>query len=117
LLEVLSQSAARSFSVREQVRQAKRQARSEQFDRVHQLHWNGELTLQIAKVLDLNSKPSRVISKRNFTRATFAHWNHGPASGYRDHVKHLGEGCRTAAELHRELVAKDFDMSYNAVRL
>ncbi|HEY3740524.1 MAG TPA: ISL3 family transposase [Bryobacteraceae bacterium] len=116
--EAGQQPETRPLTAREQAREAKRQARAEQFDRVHQLHRNGESIRQIAQMLDLNRETvARYLQEETFPERRSALSNLGQASGYRDHIDHrFGEGCRNAAELHRELVAKDFDVSYYAVR-
>jgi transposase len=105
-----------SLTAREQVRQAKRQRRMERFDRVHELRRMGQSIRRSAIQLDLDretvarylrhpSLPDRRSSQRS------------SVAPCQDLVRtRLDEGCVNAAELHRELSANGYRLSYSAVQ-
>ena len=103
------------LTAREQSREAKRQQRVEQYDRVRELHAAGESIRGIATALDLDRETvTRYVQADSFLERQSAPRT---PTGYRDFLdRRLSEGCRNAAELHRELIADGQSASYYSVR-
>ena len=106
---------APQLTPREQAREAKREQRVEHYNRVHELHATGESIRQIAATMDLD----RETVTRYLQADSFPDRQDTPRAQakYRDYLdRRLNEGCRNAAELHRELTANGQSASYYAVR-
>jgi transposase len=103
------------LSAREQARESKRQEKVEHYNRVHELHAAGESIRQIAMTLDLD----RETVARYLQADSFPDRQAAPRTlvKYRDYLdRRLNEGCRNAAELHREVIAAGLSASYYSVR-
>ena len=102
-------------TTREQRREAKRQQQVEQYDRVRELHAAGESIRGIATTLELDRETvTRYVQADSFPDRQSA--PRAPTK-YRDFLdRRLSEGCRNAAELHRELIAHGQSASYYSVR-
>lgn len=103
------------LSAREEARDAKRQQRVEDYNRVRELHAAGQSIRQIATTLDRD----RETVTRYLQADTFPDRQPAPRAQakYRDHLdRRLNEGCRNAAVLHRELIADGRSVSYYSVR-
>lgn len=105
-------------SPRQQAKQAKRRRRVARFERVHQLHRRGRPVRSIARELGL----SRNAVRRYLRCATCPDWRPGrlEPSKLDDHRtwidRRIAEGGTNAAELHRELTALGYLVSYATVR-
>lgn len=105
-------------SPRQQAELVKRQRRAERFERVHELRRQGRSVRGIAKELGL----SRNAVRRDLRRATCPDWRPGrmEPSKLDDHRTWIGgqiaAGCTNAAELHRELTARGYRVSYPTVQ-
>jgi transposase len=114
----LSPPQPRPLTAREEAGEAKRQHRIERFDQVHELHQQGKSMREIAVALDLDRETvARYVSADSCPERKPSHPRRAGVNGYRDYIdRRLNEGCDNAAELHRELTAQGFDVSYYAVR-
>jgi hypothetical protein len=102
-------------TVREETRDAKRQQRVKLYERAKELHAAGESIRRIALMLDLD----RETVTRYIHAETFSERQTPPrvATTYRKRLdQRLNDGCRNAAELHRELLAAGHAVSYYSVR-
>jgi transposase len=103
---------------KEQARQARRQERAGQFERVRQLREQGQSLRRIARATGLSVR--RVIRYVRSERCP--DWNPGRKARtrldpYAGHIGGwIGRGGRNAADLHRELAGLGFRGSYDAVR-
>lgn len=117
-LTLASQGKAVQESAGEQVRKTKRQQRGELFQRVRELHQQGRSIREIAKELAL----SRQTVRRFLRSEQLPDWQltrprRTQLDSYKDYIdRRWQEGCRNAAELHRELVGQGLQASYDAVR-
>jgi len=104
--------------VEEPAPSAKRQRRVERYERVRQLREAGTPLRQIARDLAMSVKTVR----RYVAGGGCPDWKPGRqrptrVDAYTAHVdRRIAEGCRNAAEVHRELVGLGFCGSYDAVR-
>jgi len=107
----------RPLTPREQAREEKRQQRVEQFERVHELHEAGHSHRQIAAALELNRETvARYLQTESFPERQPADARRN-REGLREWIdRRLEEGCRNAAELHRELIEAGHSVSYYSVR-
>ena len=110
--------APTSRSRRQRAQEIKRTQRVERYERVRQLHQEGQSVRQIAVTTNLNRE-----TVRRYLRAEQCpDWQPGrarpvPLDGPCAFIdRRLQEGCRNAAELHRELMEKGLRISYYAVR-
>jgi transposase len=105
------------LSPRNQTKQAKRQQRIDRHQRVRQLHQEGQSLRAIGRVLQLSRK-----TVRRYLRCEHCpDWVPGQPrptrlSAFGEEIdRRIHEGCRNAAEIHRELAAKGCTASYDAV--
>jgi transposase len=102
----------------QQVRHIKRAKRLERFQRVRQLHADGQSIRRIAATINLNRETVR----RYLREERCPDWQTGRPrptrlDGFRTIVdQRLEQGCRNAAELHRDLQSEGSRISYHAVR-
>jgi transposase len=107
-----------SSSPPEQGGSARRQRRAERYERVRQLHREGTSIRRIANTMRL----SRGAVRRYLRDDCCPDWKPGRVrptqlDGFRDHIdRRIQEGCRNAAELHRELAGQGCHASPSAVR-
>src|SRR5262249_54223612 len=105
-------------SPHELARLASRQRRLERYQGVAALHRQGRSIRHLAKELAMSRKAIR----RYLRSGRCPAWQPGGQrptrlDGFRPGVeRRIQEGCRNAAELHRELAAKGCDASYDALR-
>ncbi len=110
--------ASASRSRRQQAQQVKRSQRIERYERVRQLQQQGQSTRQIARTMDLD----RSTVRRYLRAEECPDWQPGrtrsvPLDSSRAFIdQRIQEGCRNAADLHRELLDQGRRISYYAVR-
>jgi transposase len=105
-------------SRRRQGQQLRRAQRVERFQQVRQMHQEGQSIRHIAQGLGM----SRETVRRYLREEECPDWQAGPERLVRLHGfralldQRLREGCRNAAEPHRELMSQGHAVSYHAVR-
>jgi transposase len=105
-------------SRRRQGHQLRRAQRVERFEQVRQMHQQGQSIRHIAQSLGMNRETVR----RYLREEECPDWQPGRERFVRLHGfralldQRLREGCRSAAELHRELMSQGHAVSYHAVR-
>jgi transposase len=102
----------------QQARQTKRQRRVERYERVRELHRQGKSARGIARELEMSVRTIL----RYLREGHCPDWQPGRArksrlDHCRDHVdRRIQEGCRNAAEIHRELVELGCRVASSSVR-
>jgi transposase len=105
-------------SRRRQGQQLRRSQRVERFEQVRQMHQEAQSVRHIAHVLGM----SRETVRRYLREEQCPDWQPGRARpvrlhGFRELLdRRLRDGCRNAAQLHRELTSQGHTISYHAVR-
>ncbi|HLW68628.1 MAG TPA: ISL3 family transposase [Gemmataceae bacterium] len=106
------------LSQRQQAQQTRRAHRVKRFEQVRQMHEEGHAIQRIAQIMGM----SRETVRRYVREERCPNWHSGRSTpvrldGFRAAVDlRLQEGCRNAAELHRELTRQGHQVSYHAVR-
>jgi transposase len=108
----------RPESLRLQSQRARRRRRIERFEQVHERHRQRHSARRIARELGMSRN-----AVRHYLRCKECpNWKPGRAwrsrwDAHREWIDaRIAEGCTNAADLHRELVARDFRGSYNSVQ-
>jgi transposase len=107
-----------SESPRRQAEQSRRRRRVERFERVHELHRQRHSARRIAREVGM----SRNAVRRYLRSKECPDWNPGRAwnsrwDAHREWIDaRIAEGCTNAADLHRQLVLRDFRGSYCSVQ-
>ena len=105
-------------SPRRQAEQARRRRRIERFERVHELHRQHHSARRIAREVGM----SRNVVRRYLRCQECPDWNPGRTwtsrwDAHREWIDaRIAEGCTNAADLHRQLVGRDFGGSYVSVQ-
>jgi transposase len=103
---------------RQRARQTKRQRRVERYERVRALHRQGKSARGIARELKMSVRTIL----RHLREGHCPDWQPGRArqsrlDNFRDHIdRRIQEGCRNAAELHRELTELGCRVASSSVR-